>query len=237
MALAINGITATYALSNATASRAFRPPGVVRETLASTAAAPTSEASTPRQDPASGQPATTTEAKPSDVRYSPNGEQTLDASAQRELEYLKSTDRAVRAHEQAHLNAAGSLASGPATYVLKRGPDGSNYAIAGEVPLQMKKGQTPEETLALARRIQAAALAPAQPSADDRAIAAAAAQMAVEAAAELAQRSNVKAARPAGAPFPTPDAEEPAQTPRSAALARRYAEATAANIRSILAVA
>ena len=74
-------------------------------------------------------------------------------------------------------------------------------------------------------------------STDKKAIAAAAAQMAVEAAAELAQRSNVKAARPAGAPFPTPDAEEPAQSPRSAALARRYAEATAASSRSILAVA
>jgi|GEM_PF-1211909 len=234
MALAMNGITATYALSNATASRAFRPPGLVRETLASAPPTPPGEApQNPRTDPS----ATSTEADAAGVRYSPSGEPVLNADAQRELEYLKSTDRAVRAHEQAHLNAAGSLAGGPATYVLKRGPDGSNYAIAGEVPLQMKKGQTPEETLALARRIQAAALAPAQPSADDRAIAAAAAQMAVEAAAELAQRSNVKAARPAGAPFPNASAEDSPQSPRSAALARRYAEATAANNRSILAVA
>ena len=234
MALAINGITATYALSNATASRAFRAPGVVRETRASAAV---SEPRRAPQDPTTDQTATTGAARTSDARAPLGDQPELDLSAQRELEYLKSTDRSVRAHEQAHLNAAGSLAGGPATYVLKRGPDGGNYAIAGEVPLQVRKGQTPEETLTLARRIQAAALAPAQPSAEDRAIAAAAAQMAVEAAAELAQRSNVKAARPAGAPFPTPDTEEPAQTPRSAALARRYAEATAADNRSILAVA
>lgn len=237
MAIAINGISATYALTNATASRAFRTPGMVREVLGATTTSAVTRAPRQAPNPGNEQADRVPGGSQSRTPVAPGSDQQLDPDARRELEYLKSVDREVRAHEQAHVNAAGSLAGGPATYVYKRGPDGGNYAIAGEVPLEVRKGQTPEETLSLARRIQAAALAPAQPSAEDRAIAAAAAQMAAEAAAELAQRSNLKAARPPGAPFPArADAEDP-RNARSAALARRYAESAASIDRPVLAVA
>ena len=104
----------------------------------------------------------------------------------------------MRAHEQAHLSTAGGLASGPATFTYQRGPNGVNYAIGGEVPITLRKGQTPEETLTIARKIQAAALSPAEPSQQDRNIAAVAGQMALDAATELARQANANAANPPG---------------------------------------
>lgn len=101
---------------------------------------------------------------------------------------LARTDREVRAHERAHLAAAGGLARGGAVYTYQRGPDGQLYAVGGEVSIDLAPGATPRETLDRARQIRAAALAPANPSARDRAVAARAAQMALEAQIELAQQ-------------------------------------------------
>jgi len=61
--------------------------------------------------------------------------------------------------------------------------------VAGEVGIDTSKGRTPEETLARAQQIRAAALAPADPSGQDRAVAAAASQMAADARAEIARAS------------------------------------------------
>jgi hypothetical protein len=66
------------------------------------------------------------------------------------------------------------------------------YATGGEVSIDTSKASSPEATLAKAERIRRAALAPAQPSAQDRAIAAQAARMAMQARQEIAaqQRSE-----------------------------------------------
>jgi hypothetical protein len=77
------------------------------------------------------------------------------------------------------------------------GPDGQRYAVAGEVGISTSKGRTPEETLMRAQQIRAAALAPADPSAQDRSVAAAATQMAAEARVELA-REQVEASKVEG---------------------------------------
>jgi hypothetical protein len=103
---------------------------------------------------------------------------------------LKARDTEVRQHEQAHLAAAGSLALSGASYVYQRGPDGVSYAIGGEVQIDTSPGRTPEETLERARAIAAAALAPAEPSGPDRAVAAQAEQMGVQARAQLAQQAT-----------------------------------------------
>lgn len=105
---------------------------------------------------------------------------------QRVLRELQARDREVRAHEAAHLGAAGGLARGGASFSYQRGPDGQLYAVAGEVSIDTSPGTTPQDTLERARRIRAAALAPATPSAQDRAVAARAAQMALEAQIDLA---------------------------------------------------
>jgi hypothetical protein len=111
----------------------------------------------------------------------------LSQADQRRVEQLKATDRAVRAHEAAHVAAGGGLTTGGISFGYETGPDGQRYAVSGEVGISMSRGRTPEETLARAQQIRAAALAPADPSGPDRAVAAAAAQMATEARAEIAE--------------------------------------------------
>ncbi|HJV21958.1 MAG TPA: putative metalloprotease CJM1_0395 family protein [Holophagaceae bacterium] len=112
------------------------------------------------------------------------------------LQKLQARDREVRAHEQAHLSAAGDIARGGPTYTYQRGPDGRMYAVGGEVSLDTSPvPDDPRATLAKARQIQASALAPADPSPQDRAIAAAAAQMAAAASQELA-RQGARGAKP-----------------------------------------
>jgi hypothetical protein len=105
----------------------------------------------------------------------------------REVRRLQQIDQGVRAHEAAHLAAAGGLASGGASYDFVTGPDGRLYAIGGAVRIDTSEGTSPEETLAKAKQIQQAALAPADPSAQDMAVAAAAAQMEALALLQLAQ--------------------------------------------------
>ena len=103
------------------------------------------------------------------------------------MEQLKARDREVRAHEMAHLAAAGGLATSGASFTYQRGPDGVSYATAGEVKIDVSRGDTPEDTLRRAQIIRAAALAPAEPSGQDRLVAAKATQMEAEARAELAR--------------------------------------------------
>lgn len=106
------------------------------------------------------------------------------------LRQLKARDAEVRQHEMAHLAAAGGLATSGASFTYQKGPDGVNYAVGGEVSIDTSPGRTPEETMARARTIRAAAMAPAEPSSQDRAVAAQAAQMALQAAMELARQQG-----------------------------------------------
>ncbi|MEY2633827.1 MAG: hypothetical protein RIR00_2481 [Pseudomonadota bacterium] len=114
----------------------------------------------------------------------------LSDAQQREVTALQQTDRRVRQHEQMHMAVgAGLVVSGP-TYSFKTGPDGRRYAVAGEVSIDTSKGRTPEETLVKATTVRAAALAPPDPSAQDRRAAAMAERMAAEARLELATRQS-----------------------------------------------
>ncbi len=141
---------------------------------------------------------------------------------------LKKRDREVREHEQAHLSAAGSLASGGASLTYETGPDGKQYATGGEVSIDASPGRTPEETVGKAKTVRRAALAPRDPSPQDRKIAAAASQMEARAHAELAaeQRSNTADETQAAPPEHEPNAvditaaaSEPVQAPQHTASA------------------
>ncbi len=109
----------------------------------------------------------------------------LSEAEQAELAKLKERDAEVRTHEQAHIAAAGGLARGGAQYDYQTGPDGTQYAVGGHVQVDTSPGSTPEETIAKAQQIKRAALAPANPSGQDRAVAAKAMRMESEARREL----------------------------------------------------
>lgn len=111
------------------------------------------------------------------------------ADEQQQIQQLQARDREVKAHEAAHMAAAAGLVSGGMSFSYQTGPDGRRYAVGGEVSIDSSPvPDDPQATLDKARQIQAAALAPAQPSAQDRAVAARATRMAAEARVELAQQ-------------------------------------------------
>ena len=83
------------------------------------------------------------------------------------------------------------MTGGP-TFTYVTGPDGRQYAVAGEVKLDMSPEEDPEATLRKAEAIQAAAVAPAEPSGQDRAVAAKAQRMAREAERELTEQASVR---------------------------------------------
>lgn len=116
----------------------------------------------------------------------------LSEDEQAEVDQLKQRDREVRQHEQAHVAAGGPYVTGGPSYEYTNGPDGRRYATGGEVNISVSPGRTPEETLRKARIIRAAALAPAEPSAQDRRVASQASQLEATARRELAEANAEK---------------------------------------------
>jgi hypothetical protein len=117
----------------------------------------------------------------------------LSDEERRQLENLQARDREVRAHEAAHKAAAGSLAQGGARYEFKTGPDGRRYAVGGEVSIDaVPVPGDPQATLVKAQTIRRAATAPAQPSAQDRAVALQASHMEAEARQQLSEQQRAQ---------------------------------------------
>ncbi|MFG0305306.1 MAG: putative metalloprotease CJM1_0395 family protein [Phycisphaerales bacterium JB040] len=117
----------------------------------------------------------------------------LSPEEQEAVNKLRARDREVRTHEEAHKAAAGALYRGGPYYDYQTGPDGQRYAVGGRVAIDTSPADTPEATIAKARKIRASALAPAEPSSTDRQVAAKAAQMEARAHAELATNQSNKA--------------------------------------------
>ncbi len=124
----------------------------------------------------------------------------LSPAERKAVERLKARDAEVRAHEQSHKGAGGQYVSGGITYRYQTGPDGRQYAVAGEVSIDTSKVPgNPEATIQKARIIRKAANAPAQPSAQDRSVASQATAMEMEAYQELAKQQAEKLKQGAGA--------------------------------------
>lgn len=103
---------------------------------------------------------------------------------------LAARDRDVRAHEQAHVAAATGIAGSP-RYTYVTGPDAQRYAVAGEVQIDNNSEPgSPEATIAKMEQVKKAALAPAQPSAQDKSVAAAAEAAIREAQADIRARER-----------------------------------------------
>lgn len=114
-----------------------------------------------------------------------NRQQELQEQAeQKQLDDLKQRDQEVRRHELAHASAGGQYAGTP-QFEYTTGPDGKRYAIGGEVSIDISAESTPEETIRKMQQVKAAALSPAEPSAQDLRVATEAAQKSVEARNEI----------------------------------------------------
>jgi len=129
-----------------------------------------------------------------DIRV-PSANQEVSKDERLELEKLKRRDAEVRAHEQAHVSAAGNLAQGGANFSFETGPDGKRYAVGGDVSIDTSAvAGDPQATLRKAQQIRRAASAPVDPSAQDRSVAAQASTMEVQARAEMVQQLRDKQA-------------------------------------------
>lgn len=130
----------------------------------------------------------------------------LNGAEKRNLDQLKQRDREVRTHEQAHMSAGGAHVQGGPSYSYETGPDGRQYAVGGNVSIDVSKVPgNPEATEEKARTVRKAAMAPANPSAQDLKVAAKATQLAQEARLEMQKERQAE----------RKEAEEEQQTARA----------------------
>ena len=88
----------------------------------------------------------------------------------------------------------GDLIRGGVSYKYQTGPDGQRYAVGGDVLIDSSPASSPAKTISKAEQIRAAALAPADPSAQDESVAAQASSMVSEARIELSLQQRQEAA-------------------------------------------
>ncbi len=150
----------------------------------------------PTQDSSSQEPVTGEEKSSNNERVEREAKQAQRQQERQEqqnldiIRELSQRDSEVRAHEQAH-SAVGGQYAGSAQYTYQRGPDGVNYAVGGEVPIDVGViNGDPRATLEKMQIVQRAALAPAEPSSQDRRVAALASQLVSQARAEIASESR-----------------------------------------------
>jgi hypothetical protein len=110
----------------------------------------------------------------------------LTEEEKQQVEKLKARDREVRAHERAHVAAGGQYVRGGAHFEYQTGPDRKRYAVGGDVSIDTSEvNGNPRATIQKMQIVRKAALAPAQPSGQDRAVAAQASQKEIKARQEL----------------------------------------------------
>lgn len=120
------------------------------------------------------------------------GGSTLSEEEQQVVDELKARDAEVRRHEQAHAAVGGQYAGSP-SYTYQQGPDGGRYAIGGEVSIDASPIEgDPAATIQKLQTVRRAALAPAESSAQDQAVAAAASAGIARAQAELAAQNRAE---------------------------------------------
>ena len=124
-----------------------------------------------------------------DEKTTADGKSLEDPQVKQVIAQMKANEEKVKAHEAAHKAVGGNLASS-ATYSYSQGPDGHSYITGGEVQIDMSGGKTPEETISKMQQVIRAALAPVDPSGQDRAVAAAAASQMAQAQQQKARESN-----------------------------------------------
>lgn len=138
------------------------------------------------------------------------GPRELTPAEKRRVAELQQIDRTVREHEAAHLRAGQGVVTSGANFTYTYGPDGKQYAVGGEVGIDTSKEAKPEENIDKGIRIQAAALAPREPSPQDYRVAGIGSQMEAQGRTDLAtqQREEQAAAAEEAAAPAGPDGEQ-----------------------------
>lgn len=125
------------------------------------------------------------------------------------IEKLRKRDAEVRRHEMAHASAGGAHAGAP-NYDLERGPDGSMYAVGGHVRIDVSPvAGDPAATLRKMQQVRRAALAPAEPSPQDRRVASRASAEEAKARTALREEHAQDAQQTQEAPNQPEEGEEP----------------------------
>ncbi len=150
------------------------------------------------------------EAKDPTKKVGPDGKAYTDEENE-EIETLEERDADVKRHEQAHFQAGGKYAS-PPKYEYQTGPDGKRYAVGGSVDIDMSEvPDDPQATLEKARVIKRAALAPEDPSAQDRKVARQADHMATDAQRQISEEQS-SASKEVVAGMPAAQEKAPARS-------------------------
>ena len=130
---------------------------------------------------------------PSAQREEQSSSTELTPDEKKQVTELKKRDREVKAHEAAHMAAGGGYVRGGATYSYQSGPDGKRYAVGGEVAIDTSPEDDPNATIRKMQTVRSAALAPANPSGQDRSVAAAASAQEAKARQELQSENKENA--------------------------------------------
>ncbi|MBP7900796.1 MAG: hypothetical protein KAZ85_02250 [Gammaproteobacteria bacterium] len=121
-----------------------------------------------------------------------NGVNLNDPEVVKVLSQLKARDQEVRIHEQAHAAVGGQYVTSGPSYSYQTGPDGKRYAVGGNVGIDVSPvANDPKATLIKARQVFQAAMAPAEPSSQDYAVAQSAQAMMQQAQQEIATQQQV----------------------------------------------
>ncbi len=193
---------------NVLATTAIRPTAPVSTRPAAPAALPDpkpTETAAPSGDKAGGKAAKPSNlldvkslltAQESEAGKKTGVNQELTEEEQKIVSEMKARDAEVRRHEEAHARTGGQYAGSP-SYQYEKGPDGRRYAVSGEVPIDVAPVPgDPAATIRKMETVKRAALAPAEPSSQDRSVAAKADQEKMKARAEqLKERREETAAQ------------------------------------------
>lgn len=171
----------------ATAQQVAEP--VTQQSTEPVSTAPDSAGGTPNQ--AEGE-TNESQSNPAQQRDKGIDGEELTEEEQAEVEDMKDRDAEVRTHENAHKSAGGQYAAAP-SYTYETGPDGKRYITDGEVSIDIGEESDPQDTITKMQVVKRAALAPAQPSAQDRQVYAEASQKEAQARQELNEQKQEEA--------------------------------------------
>jgi hypothetical protein len=187
------------------------------------AAGPAADATLPTGQQAAGTPSDAQ--KPADRAGKSANPNQLTPEQEQVVAKLKQREAEVKAHEAAHKAAAGPYASAP-SYTYTTGPDGRQYITGGEVQIDMSAIQgDAEATVRKMEQIKRAALAPADPSSADRAAAAQADAIKLQAQSQEKEEREAKEEEMDGPTQPTQvtrsDSSNPNESPLEGTPAER----------------